>query len=105
MLSGTTEIQLLANAPVPRNPKNVDTAWFIMDGEHKGELLYPEALIAPQAEWGELDTPPENVTAVAITRPEFAKFCLAQPEAAVKLLQNVARLIVADLRQRVKRGA
>ncbi len=103
-LQGCKEIQLMAGAPVPRDVKGSgDTAWFIIDGEHKGELLYPEALIAPQNDWGELDKPLANTNAVPVSRREFTRFCEANPEAGVKMLTNVARLITADLRSKIKK--
>ena len=97
-LKGAHEVQLMAGAQVPRQVKQQDTAWFILDGEHKGELLYPEALIAPQVDWGELDSPLANTTAVPFNRQTFTRFCNEAPEAGVKLLLNLARLITAELR-------
>jgi serine/threonine protein phosphatase PrpC len=91
---------LPAGKPVPRVVNSLDTAWLILDGEFRGLLLYPEALIAGQGDWKHLDTPDDATQAMPIQRLEFNKFCMAEPAAGVKLLTNVARLMAADLKER-----
>ncbi len=98
---GHGQPQLLpAGKPVPRVVNSLDTAWLILDGEFRGLLLYPEALIAGQGDWKHLDTPDEAVQAMPIQRLEFTKFCQAEPTVGIKLITNVARLMAADLKER-----
>jgi hypothetical protein len=84
---------------VPRTWNGADTAWLILEGQMRGLLLYPEALIAPQQGWGTRETPDETMQAMPISRADFAKFCQMEPAAGVKLLQNVARLLATEVKE------
>ena len=98
LMGQAAETLLPAGQPVPRVVAGVDTAWFILEGEYRGAVLYPEALIVSQVGWGDLDIPPNAMPAMPITRSVFNAFCHADPAVGVKLLTNAARLIAADLR-------
>jgi serine/threonine protein phosphatase PrpC len=99
-LVGSREPETLKqDISVPRQWNGADTAWLILEGEMRGLLLYPEALIAPQQGWSTRETPDETTQAMPISRADFAKFCQNEPAAAVKLLQNVARLLATEVKE------
>jgi PPM family protein phosphatase len=98
---GHAEEQYLpAGKSVPRMVGGVDTAWIILEGEYRGAVLYPEALVVSQAGWTNLETPPEDLIAMSLGRTVFGAFCNAEPAVGVKLLGNVARLLAVDLRDK-----
>jgi serine/threonine protein phosphatase PrpC len=92
---------LMAGKPVPRQVNGLDTAWLILEGEYRGMLLYPEALLISQTEWSGRESPPETTKAIMISRSEFTRFCAAEPAVGVKLLQNVARLVATELKEQL----
>jgi hypothetical protein len=99
LLAGAAEVRLAAGQPIPRQVKGVDVAWMIVDGPHKGLLVYPEALVIEQGHWREIFTPPEDMPAVPITRTDFRRYCLASPNSGMIVLQNVGALVAAELRR------
>jgi serine/threonine protein phosphatase PrpC len=102
LLCNAAEVTLPAGQPIPRAIKGADVAWLILRGLHKGHLLYPEALAAPQADWPDVHTVNEDMLAMPLTRADFQRFCSIAPDAGVVLVGNVARLVAAELRRRMR---
>lgn len=94
---------LNAGLRVPRVWNGADTAWLILEGEYRGMLLYPEALMLPQGDFPGYEAPEEDTPALPLTRMEVQKFCNAEPAAGVKLLQNLGRLIAQELKDTRKK--
>ena len=99
LLAAATEVSLPARHPIPRNVQGTDTAWMVVDGQYRGWLIYPEALVSPQHAWRELVTPTEDLLAVGINRTDFHRYCLASPNNAILILGNVAQLVAGELRR------
>jgi serine/threonine protein phosphatase PrpC len=102
LLCNAAEVTLHAGQPIPRAIKGADVSWLILRGLHKGHLLYPEALASAQADWPEVHTATEDMLAMPLTRGDFQRFCSISPDTGVLLSQNVARLVAAELRRRMR---